>query len=62
MQRNGIIWMGWWYLAIAVGFAMLAIQHVLAGGAGWLIWVRVIIAAGFGILSWMEFRNKGKRR
>ncbi len=50
--------MGWWYLAIAVGFAILAIDHILTKDAPWLIAVRVVIASGFGFLAWMELRKK----
>ncbi len=53
--------MGWWYLAIAIGFGILAIDHILVGDVPWLIGVRIILAVGFGFLSWMELRGKRKR-
>ncbi|MDQ2713114.1 MAG: hypothetical protein M3Y24_12965 [Acidobacteriota bacterium] len=58
----GTRWMGWWYLAIAVGFGILAIDHILVGDVPWLIGVRIILAFGFGFLSWMELRGRHKRR
>ena len=54
--------MGWWYLAIAIGFAALAIDHIVVGDKPWLIGVRFIIAAGFGFLSWTELAGKRKER
>ena len=54
--------MGWWYLAIAVGFAVLAVDHLLTGDVAWLVAIRVILAGGFGFLAWNEFViKKGKR-
>jgi hypothetical protein len=61
MQRNEIRWMAWWYTAIAVGFALLAIDHLLVGDKPWLIAVRVVIALGFGFLAYMEFRAKTRK-
>ncbi|MBV8811824.1 MAG: hypothetical protein JO033_24400 [Acidobacteriaceae bacterium] len=58
MRRNGVRWMGWWYCAIAIGFALLAIEHMLTGDKPWLIGVRFVIAAGFGFLGWMEFHAR----
>ena len=55
-------WLAWWYLAIAVGFVLLAIDHVLTGDKAWLVGVRLIIAMGFGLLSFMEFNALKKRR
>lgn len=57
MQRKRARWMAWWYLAIAAGFALLAIDHIVMGDRPWLIAIRVIIAAGFGLLAYMEFRG-----
>ena len=60
MQPKRIRWMAWWYFAIAIGFALLAIDHIVTGDRPWLIGVRIVIAAGFGLLAYMEFH--GKRR
>ena len=60
MKRHGISWLAWWYLAIAVGFCLLALDHVITRDKPWLIGIRLILAAGFGLLSRMEF-TKGSR-
>ena len=60
MQRLNPRWMAWWYLAIALGFALLAINRAIVGEKAWLIGVRVVIALGFGTLAAMEFRTKGR--
>ncbi|MGA8028066.1 MAG: hypothetical protein WB992_13060 [Bryobacteraceae bacterium] len=61
MRRNGIRWMGWWYCAIAVGFMLLAANHIVTRDRPWLIGVRLVIALGFAWLAFMEF-SKPKRR
>ena len=58
MRLNQIRWLAWWYLAIAVGFVLLAIDHMIIHDKAWLIGVRLILAAGFGLLSRMEFTKK----
>jgi hypothetical protein len=54
--------MAWWYSAIAVGFALLAIDHIVIGDKPWLIGIRVVIALGFGFLAFTEFRAKKRDR
>ena len=49
--------MGWWYAAIAAGFVLLALYHVLVKDVKWLTGVRLVIASGFGLLAWMELRQ-----
>jgi hypothetical protein len=61
VSRKRIPWLAWWYLAIAVGFALLAIDHLLIRDKAWLIGIRLILSAGFGLLSRMEFTKKRKR-
>jgi hypothetical protein len=61
MRRSGFRWMAWWYGAIAVGFALLALDHMVSHDKPWLIGVRLVIAAGFGFLSWMEFHAKNRK-
>ena len=58
MRTGKMPWMGWWYLAIALGFLALAIDHALTRDKIWLIGIRLIIAAGFGFLAWMELRGR----
>ena len=60
MIRKRIRWLAWWYLTIAVGFGLLAIDHLILRDKAWLISVRLILAAGFGLLSRMEFTKKRK--
>jgi len=47
----------WWYLTIALGFLLLAINKALIGEKAWLIVLRVVIAAGFGVLGYAELRS-----
>lgn len=51
-------WFAWWYLTIAIGFVLLAIQRLIVGGADWLIGLRFVIAAGFFALAWIERRSR----
>ena len=53
-------WLAWWYFTIAVGFSLLALQHIIIRDRPLGIAVRLIIAAGFGLLSYMEFTAKKK--
>lgn len=55
---KGKSWLGWWYLTIAVGFALLALDHILTRDNPLAIAVRLIIGAGFAVLSYMEFKFK----
>jgi hypothetical protein len=57
---KGKPWLAWWYLTIAVGFALLALSHLITRDRPLGIAVRLIIAAGFGVLSYMEFTVKKK--
>jgi hypothetical protein len=50
--------LGWWYLAIAVGFVLLAVRSGLLGDLHWRVALRAAIAAGFAVLSWVEFRQR----
>jgi hypothetical protein len=61
MRRLSSRWMAWWYFAIALGFALLAINRAITGGKLWLIGIRIIIALGFGALAAMEFKQKNGR-
>lgn len=56
MRRRRSRLLAWWYVAIAVGFALLAIVHALFGEKLWLIGMHVIIALGFAALAAMEFQ------
>ena len=54
--------MAWWYAAIGVGFALLAVEHLITGDKLWLVGVRIILALGFALLSLMEFKAKKRNR
>ena len=54
--------LAWWYVAIAIGFALLAIVHAIFGEKLWLIGIRVILALGFAALAAMEFRAQNRGR
>ena len=48
---------GWWYVAIGIGFLLLAIVSTMRGASLAGIVVRLIIAIGFELLGWMQFRS-----
>lgn len=62
MQPKRIQWLAWWYIAIAIGFALLAVDHIVLRDRPWLIAVRLVIAAGFGLLAYLEFHGKLRKR
>ncbi|MBV8553266.1 MAG: hypothetical protein JOY54_18360 [Acidobacteriaceae bacterium] len=61
MRQSVSRWMVWWYIAIAAGFVLLAIVHMVTKDNPWLIAVRLVIAAGFGFLAWFESHSKTRR-
>jgi hypothetical protein len=62
MERPSFRWFAWWYLAISLGFLLLAISRAIAGEKAWLVGIRLIIAAGFAVLSRFEFRRGDRPR
>jgi hypothetical protein len=60
MRGGRFRWFGWWYAAIAAGFALLAINRALVGEKLWLVGVRVVISLGFALLAYMEFSGLGR--
>ena len=58
MRRNSFHWVPWWYLAIALGFLLLAVNRAIVGEKPWLIAVRAVIAIGFAVLAALELRRK----
>jgi hypothetical protein len=62
MQRSSFPWFAWWYLAISLGFVLLAVSRAIMGEKAWLVGIRIVIAAGFAVLSAFEFRARGRRR
>lgn len=47
----------WWYIAIGVGFLLLAIVNTMRGAPLYATVLRVIIAIGFELLGWFQYRN-----
>ncbi len=43
--------LGLWYLAIAFGFALLAVAAAVRGGVWWGIVLRCVVAIGFMLLA-----------
>jgi len=54
--------LAWWYMALAIGFALLAADHILLRDKPVLVVIRLVIAAGFGLLSYSEFRLHRSKR
>ncbi len=48
---------GWWYVAIGVGFLLLAIVNTMRGASLAGIAIRIFIAIGFEILGLIQFRT-----
>ena len=49
---------GWWFLAIALGFGLLALSQLIDRGPWWGIVLRLVIAAGFALLAAAYLRRK----
>lgn len=52
----------WWYLTIALGFVLLAINRSLVGERTWLVVLRLVIAAGFAALGYVELRAHSRTK
>jgi hypothetical protein len=52
----------WWYLTIALGFLLLAVNKALTGEKTWLVVLRLVIAAGFAALGYCEFRSRSQTK
>ncbi len=61
VRRGAHWWFAWWYLALAIGFTLLGIAHVISGGERLMTAVRFVLALGFAILSKMEFSARKRR-
>jgi hypothetical protein len=57
-------WLGWWYICIGLGFGLLGLRNLLAGGRAWGIVLRWTIAVGFVLLGAGTLRSpeQGSRR
>lgn len=62
MRQNVSRWLAWWYGAIALGFVLLAIDHLVMGDNPWLVVVRFAIAGGFAFLAWFEVHSRRQRK
>jgi hypothetical protein len=49
--------LGWWYVSIGLGFALLAIRNYIYGARPLSIVLRSVIAAGFVILGVTTLRT-----
>ena len=60
-RRN--IWFGWWYIAIGVGFLLLATRALILGDTPFKVGLRYLIGGGFLVLAQLMFRGrKGTQR
>ncbi|MGC8794505.1 MAG: hypothetical protein ACP5U2_14055 [Bryobacteraceae bacterium] len=53
-------WLGWWYLAIGLGFTLLGARQLVVGAPAWQALLRFAIAAGFFLLAW-SYLGAGRR-
>ena len=49
--------LGWWYVCIGVGFALLALRNYIYGARAWSIALRALIAFGFVVLGATTLRS-----
>ncbi len=50
--------MGWWYVSIGAGFALLGIRNLIGHAPLWTVLLRWVIAAGFFILGVFMLRRE----
>jgi hypothetical protein len=62
MRQNVSRWLVWWYAAIALGFVLLGIVHMVMRDKAWLIAIRFVIAGGFAFLAWFEAHSRRSRK
>ena len=58
MPNRKFRWFAWWYGAIAAGFALLALEHLMTHDRPVMIVLRMVIAGGFAFLAYAEFHSK----
>jgi hypothetical protein len=51
---------GLWYLAIALGFALLALSYAIRGAALWQVVLRVVVSVGFALLAIAQLRRPAR--
>ncbi len=61
MQTKSRIY-AWWYLTIALGFVLLAVNKALTGEKAWLVVLRFVIAGGFATLGYAELRSRPRTK
>jgi hypothetical protein len=61
MQTKSRIY-AWWYLTVALGFVLLAVNKALTGEKTWLIVLRLVIAGGFAALGYAELRARRRTK
>jgi len=55
-----VLFFGWWYVCIGLGFALLALRSWIGGVGRWGVGLRLLIAAGFLILGASTLRSLKK--
>ena len=59
-KRRPSALLGWWYLTIGAGFALLGVNRMVVGESVWGVGLRWVIAASFLLLGFWELRG-GRR-
>lgn len=55
-----MLFFGWWYVCIGLGFVLLALRSWIGGVGRWGVGLRLLIAAGFLILGASTLRSLKK--
>jgi len=55
-RRN--LWFRWWYVAIGIGFLLLATRALILGDTPFKVGLRYLIGAGFLLLAQLMFRGR----
>jgi hypothetical protein len=55
-RRNN--WFRWWYVAIGVGFLLLATRALILGDTPFKVGLRYVIGVGFLLLAQLLFRGR----
>jgi hypothetical protein len=65
MERYGsarrLVWFRWWYVAIGVGFLLLATRAMILGDRPLNVGLRYVIGFGFLLLARVMFRGRQEK-